>query len=347
MADFREAQDIKVGVIGYGGAFNMGAQHLKLMEQAGMTPAAVADVDEERLEVAREDFPGIETHPSAEAMLDAAAVDLVALVTPHNTHAELAVQCLEAGRSVVVEKPMALTTAECDRMIAAAERSGALLSVFHNRHWDGCILRAVEQVRDRGLIGEVFRIEAHMGGYHAPSEWWRNSRSISGGILYDWGVHLLEYSLQLLDGDLVEVSGFSHTGFWQEQSPWGADTNEDEAFAVARFDNGKWLTLSMSSVDSFPKNADRNMVEVTGTRGTYMFGGGSYRSVVQTDGEAVEQEGGNPRGERERYYANVAAALLGEEELIITPEWARRPIHIIDLAVRSADAGHALQARYP
>jgi len=346
MTEFSAAKDIKVGVIGYGGAFNMGAQHLNLMQQAGMTPTAVADVDAERLEVAQEDFPEVETFPSAEAMLADSPVDLLAIVTPHNTHAELAVQCLEAGRSVVVEKPMALTTTECDRMMTAADNNGALLSVFHNRHWDGCILRAVQQVREEGIIGEVFRIEAHLGGYRAPGEWWRSSRSISGGILYDWGVHLLEYSLQLLDGDLVEVSGFNHTGFWSEQSPWGEDTNEDEAFAVARFDNGKWLTLSMSSIDSFPKNVHRNMVEVTGTRGTYIFGGGHWRSIVQADGEPVEEEGENPPGERERYYANVAAALLGQEELIIAPRWARRPIHIIDLAVRSAEEGRTLEARY-
>ena len=72
MKRFKRAADIKVGVIGYGGAFNMGRAHLNEMKRAGMKPTAVADVDRSRLKVAEEDFPGIETYDSAEAMLKTA-----------------------------------------------------------------------------------------------------------------------------------------------------------------------------------------------------------------------------------------------------------------------------------
>jgi len=346
MKQYAKAEDIKCGVIGYGGAFDMGRKHLQEMARAGMTPCAVAELDKARLEVAQQDFPGIETYTSVEQMLAESEVDLIAVITPHNTHAELAMQCLEAGRSVVVEKPMAITTEECDRMIAAAQANDALLSTYHNRHWDGCILRAVEQVRDRGVIGEVYRIEAHMGGYRKPGDWWRSSRTISGGILYDWGVHLLEYSLQLLKGKLTEVAGFAHTGFWGPQTPYKEDTIEDEAHLVARFDSGQWLELTMSSLDSFPKGHERKWVEITGTKGTYLFDGGGWKTIVHEGGEKIEQEGENPPGQGRLYYENVAAALLGKQDLVITAEWARRPIHILDLAVKSAREGRALPAQY-
>ncbi len=347
MKRYAEAADVKVGALGYGGAFNMGKQHLDQMRDAGMTPLAACDLDEERLAAAEADFPGIETYTSLERMLDESDVDLLAVITPHNTHAELALKCLQSGRHVVVEKPMAVTTDECDRMIAAAEASNVLLSTYHNRHWDGCVLRAVEQVVREGIIGEVYRIEAHMGGYRRPGDWWRSSRAISGGILYDWGVHLLEYSLQLLPGaQLTEVSGYRHTGYWSQRTGWGEEANEDEARAVARFDTGQWLTLTMSALDSYPKGRERKWVEVTATRGSYLFDGGSWRTVLQSDEGALEEEGANPHGEDHRYYANVAAALLGEEELIVTAEWARRPIHVLDLAVRSAEEGRALPATY-
>ena len=341
-----QAKDIKCGVIGYGDAFNMGREHLKGMQAAGMAPCAVAELDKARLEVARQDFPGIETYTSVEQMLRESGVDLVAVITPHNTHAALAQQCLEAGRNVVVEKPMAITTDECDRMLAAARKSGVILSTYHNRHWDGCILRAVEEVRRKGVIGDVFRIEAHMGGYHKPGDWWRSSRTVSGGILYDWGVHLLEYSLQLLQGKLTEVSGFAHAGFWAPQTPYKDDTIEDEGHLVARFDSGQWLELTMSSLDSFPKGRERKWVEVTGTKGTYLFEGRTWKTVMQDQGERVEREGENPPGTGHLFYENLAAALLGKADLVITAEWARRPIHILDLAVRSAKEGRALPARY-
>ncbi len=196
--------DITVGVIGYGGAFNMGKQHLELAARAGMRPLAVAEIDPARLAVAQQDFPGIETYASVAAMLKQSDVKLIIIITPHNSHAPLALQCLNAGRHVICEKPLAITTAECDAMIAAAKKRNLLLSTYHNRHWDGCIIEAVRQIK-AGVIGDIVRIEAHMGSYGKPRDWWRTSKKISGGILYDWGVHLLEYCLQLIDANITEM----------------------------------------------------------------------------------------------------------------------------------------------
>lgn len=210
MSAYRKPSQIKVGVVGYGGAFNMGRQHLQQMQVAGMTPTTVVEKDPARLEVAGMDFPGIETYTDVSEMLKRSAVDLVVIITPHNTHATLALQCLKAGRHVVCEKPLAITTVEVDAMIRAANKAGVMLSTYHNRHWDGRILQAVDIVRKRKLIGDVVRIGCHMGGYSKPGDWWRSSLSVSGGILYDWGVHLLEYSLQLIDSPVTEVSGYGH-----------------------------------------------------------------------------------------------------------------------------------------
>jgi predicted dehydrogenase len=340
---FRQAKDIKVGAVGYGGAFHMGRAHLGEMQRAGMTPVAACDIDPERLKVAEEEFPGIETYTSVAAMLKKSDVDLLAIITPHNTHAKLAIQCLKAGRHVVCEKPFAVTTAECDAMIAAAKKSNVVLSTYHNRHWDGCILEAVRQVRKKRVVGDIIRIEAHMGGYGQPGDWWRSSKSISGGILYDWGVHLLEYSLQLLDSDLAEVSGFAKTGFWAPKTAWKADTNEDEGFAVARFANGAWLTLCISHIDSNPK---RGVLEIAGTKGTYLMDHGSWEVIAHKAGKTVITKGRNPASEGWRFYQNIADHLVKGTPLIITPEWARRPIHILDLANRSARQGKALKAKY-
>ena len=162
MKRFKRAKDVKVGVVGYGGAFNMGRHHLNEMVRAGMTPVAVAEIDPARLEVAATDFPGIGTYPSVKAMLKKSDVDLVAIITPHNTHAKLAIQCLKAGVGVCSEKPFAVTTAECNAMIKAAKKAKTVLSTYHNRHWDGCILEAVRQIVTKGTIGDVIRIEAQV-----------------------------------------------------------------------------------------------------------------------------------------------------------------------------------------
>jgi len=343
MKRFAKPGDIKVGVVGYGGAFNMGRAHLNEMQKAGMTPTAVAEIDPKRLEAATKDFPGIGTFASVEEMLRKSPVNLVTIITPHNTHAPLALKCLRAGRHTVCEKPLAITTAECDAMISAARRSDAVLSTYHNRHWDGCIMNAVKRI-GAGAVGEVFRIEAHMGAWAQPSDWWRTSQTISGGILYDWGVHLLEYSLQLVDSEIAEVSGFNHTGFWAPKTAWKKDTNEDEGFAVVRFRNGAWVTLSISQLDSNPK---KGWLEITGTKGSYVFDGKIWEQTAHdAEGNTVVTKGTNPASEGWRFYQNVADHLVKNARLVITPEWSRRPIHILDLACQSAKKGTALQAKY-
>jgi len=343
MKRYKSPGEIKVGVVGYGGAFNMGKGHLNEMQRAGMVPTAVAEIDPARLEVAAKDFPGIGTFKSLPDMLKKSDVDLVTIITPHNTHAKLALAALAAGRHVVCEKPLAITTAECDAMIAMAKKNSVVLSTYHNRHWDGWILGAVKHIRE-GMIGEVVRVEAHMTGYNKPGDWWRTSKTISGGIMYDWGVHLLEYALQLIDSDIVEVSGFAKNGFWASQTPWGKDTNEDEGQAIVRFRSGAFLSLLLSSIDNNPR---RGLLDVTGTKGSYVIGWDG-NECIQKDkaGNVVTTKFKNPDGEGHKFYQNIADHLVKGEKLIITGEWSRRPIHILDLACRSYKKGAAIKAKY-
>ncbi|MBS12255.1 MAG: dehydrogenase [Gemmatimonadetes bacterium] len=343
MAKFNRAKDIKVGVIGYGGAFNMGRRHLKDMQTAGMTPVCVTEVDPERRKVAEEEFPGIDTYASVIEMLKKSDVNLVVLITPHNTHAKLALQCLKAGRNVISEKPLAITTAECDAMIREAKKRRLVLTTYHNRHWDGCVLEALKHIKREKAIGDVYRVEAHIGGYGQPGDWWRSSKSISGGILYDWGVHLLEYALQIIDDDMTEVTGYASKGFWASKTAWKKDTNEDIASAVVRFKSGKWLTLTVSTIESNPK---AGQLEISGTKGSYVFDGGTYELIHQVRDQKVHVKGKNMPSEWAKFYKNVANHLVKGTKLVITPEWARRPIHILDLAGQSVKRKKALPTKY-
>jgi predicted dehydrogenase len=343
MSKFKKASDIKIGVIGYGGAFNMGRHHLNEMKQAGMTPTAVAELDEKRLDVARQDFPGIETYTTVAEMLKESEVNVLAIITPHNTHAKLAVQCLNAGRHVVCEKPLAITTAECDEMIAAAKRNKVVLSTYHNRHWDGHILEAMKHIR-KGEIGKIVRVDVQMGGYSKPGDWWRSSKSISGGLLYDWGVHLLEYTLQIINSDIEEVTGFLWSGVWASQTKWKKDTIEDDGFVAVRYASGAWSTLSQSSIESRPNSA--NWFKITGTKGTYVMNWDAGEIITHDGGKTMAVRFPNQNGESWRLYQNIADHLTKGAALVITPEWARRPIHILDLACQSAKKGVALKAKY-
>ena len=182
---------IRCGVIGYGGAFNMGRAHANyITETDGLELTAVCDLDPNRTEVALQDFPQITIYNAVEKLLAAPDVDLAVIVLPHNVHAKIALQCLEAGKHVIVEKPMCITIDEATAMIEAGRQSGKMVSVFHNRRQDADYRALREIVVEKQLLGDVFSVEMWGGGFGAPNpNWWRSVKAISGGHFYDWGAH--------------------------------------------------------------------------------------------------------------------------------------------------------------
>ncbi len=201
----------------------------------------------------------------------------------------------------------------------------------------------MRHIRREKAIGDVYRVEAHIGGYGQPGDWWRTSNSISGGILYDWGVHLLEYALQIIDDEMVEVTGYARRGYWARKTRWKEDTNEDVASTVVRFKGGTWLTLTVSSIETNPK---AGQLEISGTKGSYVLDGRMYEMIQQKGDTRVSTKGDNMASQWPKFYRNVAAHLVKGHSLVITPEWARRPIHILDLAVQSAKKGQALKTKW-
>jgi scyllo-inositol 2-dehydrogenase (NADP+) len=157
-------------------------------------------------------------------------------------------------------------------------------------------------------------------------------------------VHLLEYTLQIVASDIVEVSGFATRGVWAPKTAWKKDTVEDEGTIVVRYASGAWSSLLMTSIDAKPREG---WIDVTGTRGSYSFDHGGWTLVAPRKESVTTVKGRNPDSEGFRFYQNVAAHLIKGEKLVIDAAWARRPIHIIDLAYQSAEKGAAVKAQHP
>ncbi|MBM4086759.1 MAG: Gfo/Idh/MocA family oxidoreductase, partial [Planctomycetes bacterium] len=324
-----------VGVVGYGPAFNMGKHHLNAMkEHKGLVPFAVCDLDEQRLAAARQDFPGIETYNDLGEMLRKSDVQLLAIILPHNVHAKAAIQCLNAGRHVVVEKPFAITVDECDAMIAAARKNKVMLSTYHNRHWDANILTIMKHL---DKIGRPFRWESFSGGYSKPRPWWRSDKKISGGTIYDWGAHFTEWMLQVMRYDMIEISGFHVWEVWTET------TNEDEVEAVVRFKGNAVASHTATSIAMSGKPA----IRICGTKGAITADHSNVTiHTLADDGSRVQTSVPMEKPGHPAYYANVRDHLLKGEKLTITAELARRVIQVLDYACRSAKAGKALKPKY-
>jgi predicted dehydrogenase len=330
----RERKSLKAGVIGYGISFKMGKHHLESMRAAaGFDIVAVCDLVEQRRKEAIDEFPGIQTYASSRRMLARSDVDLVTIITEHNVHAPLALQCLNAGRHVVTEKPFCMTVKEADAMIDAAKKNRRMLSVFHNRRWDGDYM-AIKDAVTRGLIGDVFQIEAAMGGYHHPGYWWRSDKRISGGAFYDWGAHVVDWTLGLVPAKITEICGH-----FQDKRVWHDITIEDHCSTVVRFSNGCSAHIELSNIAAIEKPRWR----ILGTRGAILDrDDGKFRVVSYRDGIRLDSEAAYFPSDWHAYYRNVADHLLLDEPLAVTPESARRVIAVIEMSERSSKAGKAL-----
>ncbi|MGH7644434.1 MAG: Gfo/Idh/MocA family protein, partial [Gemmatimonadales bacterium] len=258
---------------------------------------------------------------------------------------------LAAGKHVVVEKPFALTTAAADARIARADESGRCLTVYQNRRWDPDF-RAVRDGVSSGRIGEVFHVEAFVGGYGHPCRYWHSHEPVSGGVVYDWGSHYLDWILQLVPAPITTVSGARHKRVWHDV------TNADMARVSVRFAGGEEAVFVHSDIAAAPKPK----WYVLGTRGAMtaewreerLLTRGASAEIVEsalmrTDVPAVVRvhtADGAGRTNVEAvalpprlaapFHRNLADHLLTGEPLAVTTAEARRTTAVLEAASASA-----------
>ncbi|WP_151734673.1 Gfo/Idh/MocA family protein ['Paenibacillus yunnanensis' Narsing Rao et al. 2020] len=191
-----------VVIVGYGG---MGSYHTQLIKECGrLEVAGVFDLLEERSLAAQE--AGLTAYAAFGDVLADPAVETVLIATPNDVHKDIAVAALRAGKHVICEKPVAMSSSEFKEMTAAAEQAGRVLMVHQNRRWDEDF-RIVKEMYEQETIGSLFRIESRVHGANGIPGDWRHVKAQGGGMLLDWGVHLLDQLLFMIDSPVVSVSG--------------------------------------------------------------------------------------------------------------------------------------------
>ena len=180
----------RLAIIGLGG---MGTWHLNELET--MTEPEVAgfwDIKENRREYAAS--RNVHVYASLEDLLADETVDMVLIATPNDLHKPLAIAAMEAGKHVISEKPITLNSSDLQEMIDASERTGKFLCVHQNRRWDEDFL-TVKKILEEGNLGQIYRLESRVHGAHGIPGDWRAQPQHGGGMILDWGVHLLDQAL--------------------------------------------------------------------------------------------------------------------------------------------------------
>lgn len=348
---------LRVGLLGYGLAGSV--FHAPLIAATeGLRLDLVSTTSPERQAQARAEHPQVRTVDTAEAVLARAGdLDLIVIATPNKTHVPLATAALEAGLPVVVDKPLAATAAEAEKLAALAEDRGLLLSVFQNRRWDNDF-RTVRKLIEDGALGDVQRFESRFERWRPqPKGGWRESGDPAeiGGLLYDLGSHLVDQALTLF-GPAVSVYAESDV-----RRP-GAEADDDTFLALTHAGGVRsHLWVSATAALLGPR------FRVLGSRAGYVKHGldpqeAALREGLRPGTVGVEwgvepesrwghlgagsspQTGGAERvptlpGDYPAYYAAIERALREGGQPPVTAREAAAALRVLEAAKRSAAEG--------
>jgi predicted dehydrogenase len=295
---------------------------------------------------------GAAEHADLPSLLADDAVEVVVIATRSSDHAAMAELALEAGKHVVVEKPMATRLADADRLIEQAGRSAGQLLVRHNRRFDPPLIHSQKLIAS-GKIGEVFRVQLRQSGYQQRSDW-QAIRAFGGGQLLNWGPHLVDWATQLVGGPARDVwvdtrrvaavgDAEDHINLmWRGPSGAVADVEVSGAAAVSQpawhvlgthggfTIDGRQVTLRHFDPAAVDPPAVSDQTPVRGQ------GFGRERSAIPWEEASYEIPNDDARPAAELFWDAVVAAVRQDQPFPITLDQARENMRVLDLASRAA-----------
>ncbi len=339
-------------VIGYGG---MGEWHVeRALTSDVVTLRGVYDIKAERNELA--ESRGIHAYPSFEAVLEDPTVDIVTVAIPNDEHESVCIRAMKAGKNVICEKPVALDCDSLQRMMDVADKTGKVFSVHQNRRWDVDFL-AMKQVAHSGEIGNLIRIESRIQGSRGIPSDWRGKKEYGGGMLYDWGVHLIDQVLQIIPDPITAVDcRFDHI------------TNDevDDGFRLdVTFAGGKSAyvevgTYNFLKMPRFYMRAQKGSAKIDNWREECQvvkcthwhenevlpvpLAAGLTKTMAPRD-ELTTETYSIPRPEPDvhDYYRNFCRAVRGEEPQTVTHPQMMRVLRVIEAGFVSAEQNQVIQ----
>lgn len=351
------AMAYKLGIIGYGG---IGTWHHKSLQKfvEEIEVVCAYDIRPEVKEIAINH--GIQFCNSLDELLQDETIDIVTIATPNNFHKDLAIKCLKSGKHVICEKPVTMNAEELKEIMIVAKEGGKLFSIHQNRRWDETYLILKKIVED-GTIGKPYYIESRVQGSRRSLHGWRGYKENGGGMVYDWGVHLIDQLLDLVDSPVVSLEAHLFSIFSKEV--------DDNFKVLMRFENG------LSALVEIATNCfiTQPRFHMSCTDGTAIIENWdcdgkivklSCDETMEWDNDIVYTSAGPTRTMAPRpvhtteeltlpkveanwsaYYKNIVAAIEGTEELIVTPEQGLRVMTVIDRIFESERTGLPIKCR--
>jgi predicted dehydrogenase len=285
---------------------------------------AVVDMQEGRARDYQSRFGAPKHYVSVEDALQDKAIEAVDLCLPPAAHCPVAVQSLESGRHVLVEKPMALTVAEADAMIAAAEENDVILMSGQSRRFNDPLM-AAKELLDEGRIGKLIHISVASGGKsQSPPVWWWKDPSITGksALMANWCSHWIDQMVWVAASEPVRVSA--------EAASYNDEfAGVDQIAMLIAFENGVMAAYQHTFNASF---GDAGGFAYMGAEGTINLSG----NKVFLNGETVDGVGTNTNNFTAEIREYTTAIREGRQPLASGRE-VRPTIAIMEAALKSAE----------
>ena len=352
-------EDIRIAVIGHG---FMGHEHETMLSQMeGIRLVGFSDRDPKQLDDVRE---GLKRYESNKALLTDPEVDVVLIAANNNQHHDLVIQAAEAGKDIICEKPAAMSPEELDDMVRVTNECGVKFTVHHQRRLDQDF-RIMKEIFDQKALGDVYMMKNSLYGFNGNMHDWHVYISEGGGMLYDWGVHLIDQILFMMTeakitsiyADVRNVINFEVDDYFKILLRFDNHVMAEVelgTYLLADKPQDKWFerhwimsgNKGTAYVDGFEPEGKivRTTELLTNVRGSRtMTAAGPTRSFgPPAPGKIITEDVPKVNTCHRDYFENYKKAYYGEEDFLVKIPETRRVLAVMDAVRKSAETGKSV-----
>lgn len=340
---------MKYALIGCG---RISPNHIAAAKANGLEFVGICDIDPKNIadKVAKFELGDIHRYEDYKEMLEKEKPELVAICTESGKHAAIALDCIDAGCNVIIEKPIALNLKDADEIIRRSKEKGVKVCANHQNRFNKSIAKIRDAV-EKGRFGKMFYGTAHIRWcrdweYYSRADW-RGTWEQDGGALMNQCIHNIDLLRWMMGDEVDEVVGMT------DKLNHDYIEAEDLGMALIRFKNGTYGILE-GTTDIYPKNLEETLY-LFGEKGTIKAGGTSvnrieeWRFSDQLDDadEVIRQFHENPPNVygfgHTPLYADVIDAIKNDREPYVNAEAGRRALELVLAIYKSAAEGRPVK----
>lgn len=348
---------INFGIIGYGFIGHHHKQVINSFEHSNL--CGVYDVDPKQTDDLTNDE---KAYNSAEELASDPEIDTVIIAVPNHLHLEMVELAAKYKKNIICEKPAAMNLDEYDQMVQAVKQAGVLFTIHHQRRWDEDY-RTAKAVLESGKLGNEYLISSSLHGYNGNMHDWHVYKKYGGGMLYDWGVHLIDQMLDMVPNEVDTIYADIRNVINEEVDDYFTILIKFKSGVTGRIELGTYMLGTQEKwyerhwyiggdegsmlIDGFAPSG--NIVKtselLTNVPGSITMGhAGPTRSFgAPPEGRIVSEPLPKVNTSHIMFYENYYRAHEGEEELIIKPEQIRKVLKVVELARKSAETNQVVK----